>query len=242
MSVLSCNVVRDILPLYVDEVVCKDTRELVEAHLRECEACRREVEAMRRPVVLPVRGQGVQTLKQVKVRWGRKQLWRGIAIASTIAALLIGVFFWLYGYGLPVNLEDVTLHAGLQCTPGHYGEGDKAYYDTQSWVIDIGTTSGHVITTSQWQMGENRDGEKVYNAIKIYVRRSPIVFPWDYTGPIRHGMADSQNVEYTWDEDFTITVVCADQEVSYSMREEGLWDKDAVHLPEFCPNCKKGNL
>ena len=50
----TCNIIRDILPLYLDEVVSEDTREMVEEHLQTCEACRREVKLMKADVVLPV--------------------------------------------------------------------------------------------------------------------------------------------------------------------------------------------
>ena len=37
MSKISCNVIQDIMPLYVDEIVSEDTKKLVEEHLKECE-------------------------------------------------------------------------------------------------------------------------------------------------------------------------------------------------------------
>ena len=35
MSKISCNVIQDIMPLYVDEIVSEDTKKLVEEHLKE---------------------------------------------------------------------------------------------------------------------------------------------------------------------------------------------------------------
>ena len=46
MSKISCNVIQDIMPLYVDEIVSEDTKKLVEEHLKECEDCRKEMEKM----------------------------------------------------------------------------------------------------------------------------------------------------------------------------------------------------
>ena len=37
-----CNIVRDLLPLYTEDMVSKDSREFVEEHLNRCEACRKE--------------------------------------------------------------------------------------------------------------------------------------------------------------------------------------------------------
>ena len=48
MKEISCNIIRDILPLYVDEAVCEETKELVEEHLFTCEDCRKEAEMMKK--------------------------------------------------------------------------------------------------------------------------------------------------------------------------------------------------
>ena len=47
MSEFSCNTVRDMLPLYVDNIVSDDTRAIVEEHLTSCDACRKEYENMK---------------------------------------------------------------------------------------------------------------------------------------------------------------------------------------------------
>lgn len=241
MSKLNCNVVRDILPLYADEVVCEDTKALVEEHLRECDSCKQELFSMKVKVELPPAPDGAEALKKVKHKWGKRQLWKGIGIASLIAALLISGFFYLYGYGLPVRAEDVTLSAGLQCeTERDRLTGEYVPTGEQVWIIDIGTTDGRAITTSEWVFEEVKDGFTAGVGVRIYVRRSPFSFPWDYNGSVRHGMASSSDMEYSWTEDFTITVVCADQEITYSMNEEGLWDKTQKHTAEFCHMVGKG--
>lgn len=236
MSKFNCNVMRDILPLYADEVVCPDTRELVEEHLEGCEGCRRELDALRETVVLPVQEDGLEVMKKVKRKWGKKQLWKGIAIASVIAAVLMGTFFYLYGYGLPVKAEYVTQVYGLECTPGAVGVGDEVRYDTQSWVIKIGTTCGRVITRSHWEPVLDENGVQTHSEIRIDVRISPFVFPWDQTGPNSHGLVGWPNQDRL---DTIFRIVCADQEFTYSMEEQGLWDENAAHSPEFCPNCTR---
>ena len=37
---LACEVVRDLLPSYIDGLTSEETSALIEAHLGECEACR----------------------------------------------------------------------------------------------------------------------------------------------------------------------------------------------------------
>ena len=43
-----CSIVRDLLPLYIEDMVSADTGEFVKEHLDGCEACRGEWEEMKR--------------------------------------------------------------------------------------------------------------------------------------------------------------------------------------------------
>ena len=38
---ITCNIIEDLLPLYVDDMVSEDSRQLVEEHLKTCPACRK---------------------------------------------------------------------------------------------------------------------------------------------------------------------------------------------------------
>lgn len=50
---INCNVIRDLLPLYEDGAVSKETAELVREHLKDCPDCREELRKMRVPISLP---------------------------------------------------------------------------------------------------------------------------------------------------------------------------------------------
>lgn len=39
-----CNVIRDLLPLYADEVCSEDSKEMIEEHLSTCQECKQELE------------------------------------------------------------------------------------------------------------------------------------------------------------------------------------------------------
>ena len=45
---ITCNIIEDLLPLYVDDMVSEDSRQLVEEHLKECLACQKMQEEMMR--------------------------------------------------------------------------------------------------------------------------------------------------------------------------------------------------
>lgn len=53
MKKISCDIIKDILPLYLDGVVSNATKEMVEEHLSACNSCRKEAEIMKQDVILP---------------------------------------------------------------------------------------------------------------------------------------------------------------------------------------------
>ena len=54
MKKISCDIVRDILPLYLDDVVSEETKEMIEEHLNSCETCKKEAAIMKQDVILPI--------------------------------------------------------------------------------------------------------------------------------------------------------------------------------------------
>jgi predicted anti-sigma-YlaC factor YlaD len=58
MNKISCNIIGDLLPLYVDGAVSEDTKKLVEEHLAECADCKKAAEEMGKELVLPVHEKG----------------------------------------------------------------------------------------------------------------------------------------------------------------------------------------
>ena len=39
---IKCNVIKDILPLYIENIASEDTRVLIEEHIDECEDCKKK--------------------------------------------------------------------------------------------------------------------------------------------------------------------------------------------------------
>ena len=50
MSELKCNLVEDLMPLYIDDLVSDDTKQDIEEHLSKCEACRSMCEELKRDI------------------------------------------------------------------------------------------------------------------------------------------------------------------------------------------------
>ena len=62
-----CNVIKDILPLYVEDMVSTDTEEFVNEHLEHCAECRAEFERMRNPAkFVPEIDTNIVPLKRIR--------------------------------------------------------------------------------------------------------------------------------------------------------------------------------
>ena len=88
-----CNIIRDILPLYIDEIVSEDTISFVEEHLEKCTSCRIELEKMKAPnalesVVSDTQIIDEKPLKAFVKKWNQK---KRIVISAFVTVLLLAV-------------------------------------------------------------------------------------------------------------------------------------------------------
>lgn len=101
MNRISCDTIRDILPLYVDEVVSEDTKKLVSDHLEQCEKCQEKYEKMRSEITIPIENTA-QPLKEMKKRMKKKTI-----ITVVLSALVVTMIFFAV-----VNLRPVSIEYG----------------------------------------------------------------------------------------------------------------------------------
>ena len=53
MEKISCSIVKDLLPLYIEGILSEETAQAVELHLQTCENCKKDFEIMRQDFVFP---------------------------------------------------------------------------------------------------------------------------------------------------------------------------------------------
>lgn len=98
---LSCNVIRDLLPLYYDGVSSNESGVLVEAHLTECEKCRAILNELRGEIEMPRKApDDLAPLERIEknVQQGKKKAWlRGAAaVLAVVLMVFAGVNVWWY--------------------------------------------------------------------------------------------------------------------------------------------------
>ena len=118
-----CNIIRDILPLYAENIVCEDTAAFVEEHLEHCESCRRELEELKAPSAAeePSTAYEAAQLRMLKKKLTAKKVTVGVLSSISTAALILGIKFpelTIDGADYSVvflGLLGAALFFGLQC-------------------------------------------------------------------------------------------------------------------------------
>ena len=146
-----CNLIKDILPLYVEDMVSADTREFVSNHLEHCAECRAELEHMRGPVKFtPDIDTDIVPLKRIKKDLFIKRLqtiFFTAIIACAVVMIAFGVLtspkFFPYSDDL---LNVVDNHSGeiivafddrvtgYTCTKEFYEESGAEVYRINAWT------------------------------------------------------------------------------------------------------------
>lgn len=153
MTNLSCEVIQDLLPLYIDEACSEQSKELIINHLTICENCKTQFEAMNSEMSLAMQAdqteeqrQEMQAMQTLAKAWRKTKLlsWiKGIAVATCTCGLLIAVYLLLTEWKIvPVSAEhfevnhvyrlsDGSITYWLRATDGYELHMLKTHYDKQ---------------------------------------------------------------------------------------------------------------
>ena len=86
----TCSIVQDLLPLYAEDMLREGTKEFVDGHLAQCEACRAELAALKADVTpAPVNAQPLRSLKKQL----RRKKFTAVLLAVTLALTLAAAGF-----------------------------------------------------------------------------------------------------------------------------------------------------
>jgi len=144
---LTCGVVRDLLPSYIEGLLGEDSREAVDRHLETCPACAAQKEAMAAMPGAEAKKEAakeVDFLKRVKKGTVKKIV---LAVVCTALVLLGGAALKLFVIGTPLQAQDMAVIVN-EVQDGGYslflsltsiGSGD-AFYGWEQETVD-GVTS-----------------------------------------------------------------------------------------------------
>lgn len=95
MNEANCNVIQDILPLYLDNAVSEDTAKMVEEHLHTCKECMEYKKKMEADIVVTENNEGKKLLRKINGRIRKKIV---ISVAAAIVALAALIVGGIYAY------------------------------------------------------------------------------------------------------------------------------------------------
>lgn len=108
-----CSVVRDVLPLYLENMVSEGTKVFVEEHLASCSDCAAELERLRSDGQIdvtetPQRERDAEAIKAVKKKIARRIL-KAVAVVCLVFAVLFSAVLLYTGISYPVTRDDISL-------------------------------------------------------------------------------------------------------------------------------------
>ena len=127
MSKVSCGIIKDLLPLYYDEVCCEESNTMVKEHLDECCSCKRELDTIKADIQLPKETieknrSDANAIKAISASWNRskvKAFFKGTIGATVLIIIALTLVFGCYsqthisiwGFNIPKNeLKDVLIN------------------------------------------------------------------------------------------------------------------------------------
>lgn len=92
---ISCNIIRDLLPLYAEDLASDDTRAMVEEHLCDCDDCTSVLNTMKMGTPVPMET-APESLNKVKRIIRRKRILSVMAAVMTLVTLASFVVSYLF--------------------------------------------------------------------------------------------------------------------------------------------------
>ncbi|MBE6747972.1 MAG: zf-HC2 domain-containing protein [Ruminococcaceae bacterium] len=143
MSKINCSLIKDLLPLYIDDLCSKETTEIVGNHLEICEECNKEYETLKtEPKVKPQQDNSQELIKKVNKKFGKdkkKAIIRSVSIVVAIT-IVIGIVAFLR---VPLELAEYC----------YYGDG---FYEM-------------VHNSEEWETGEERETNFSSQYFDLYI-------------------------------------------------------------------------
>lgn len=167
MTTIKCEVVKDLLPLYVDNVLSDESRILVEEHLDTCSECRGYYEKLREKSVPLIRKDDEnwkEAVKKIRKKISTKRIRAICLTAILVAAIASGLF-----YGIVVKQSYLPYEkTGLYVENGaiHTNEPYYCYYGFDS--PEEGTIFIYMTTTlyeSHSQQQEKITVDKLFDEV-----------------------------------------------------------------------------
>lgn len=135
MKKIDCGVIRDLLPLYVDNAASEESQELVREHLAGCPDCQEELRKIRKPISIPPNEdeEAVKRFLEYRAEVRRKQNGKLTCFVVGVTALIL--FLLCYAL-IPRSWGFMSRHAEADQIMGSYLGFSPDISTPEYWNID----------------------------------------------------------------------------------------------------------
>jgi hypothetical protein len=148
-----CGIVKDLLPLYADDVCSIESKKLVAEHLAECEECQKELESYQLDVITD-NAMEKEAVKKFRKKTERKITLKVVSIVLAVCIGVIGAFnvYWYSAFIRPfAKYEKTEKEYTLECRENNttpieaiLGKDNSYGIDTDKYeTLGIGATKYH---------------------------------------------------------------------------------------------------
>ena len=161
MNNISCDVIQDLMPVYIEHMCSTESRKLVEAHMAECEGCRQVFRAYTDETIVrevsrtEAHAEGKenefhQILKNVENKVIKRVAVIAVIIVSFAAAIGIINFVPVF----PASYEDAIVHVTAS------EEKDRIDIDTAQVRLHEDVVDDSIVLTGRYSLAARRSYEK----------------------------------------------------------------------------------
>lgn len=152
---ITCDVIKDILPLYIENMVSEDTRQIVKEHIDNCEDCKMQLEKMSSSINLPI-DTDIGPLKKLKSDIRKKKFQSIVFTIMLTAVILIALV------GFLTAPEYIPYHEGLVSVMENDDGTAIALFSDEvtGYDIDVNASDksdGYVYSITTWDSIWNRN-------------------------------------------------------------------------------------
>ncbi len=224
---LPCEMIRDLLPLYHDNVCSEVSKTIVTEHLKTCEACTKVLDDIHTEMDMPkLEADEGKPLRSIQRKWKKTTHRRGILIG--LAVFLVVLTSWVLltqTNHVSIPAEDYTVHTVLQFSNGMIYMEYSHPYALFSTSADIHRTEDGAVHIIEKRPRICRNGKTI---------RSRIIDPvhdtmYSNTGkevPITAfylGCPDEGNAVLVWSKDMKVPMATPEQEMEYLYQNITNW-------------------
>jgi hypothetical protein len=119
MSNISCDIIKDLLPLYYDNICSEESRKLIDEHIANCKICKNELEKIKSDIhiqknTIARNNEESKVIKNLAGSWKRtkrKAFLKGLLGASIVCTLIILCYIGLFKWQItkvPTEIVEIT--------------------------------------------------------------------------------------------------------------------------------------